>query len=343
VISLTPDNLDIDSPLSTTTRQGNADRDGSLSVVICAYTTRRWGDLCRAVESVLSQDRRVNELIVVIDNNDELYRDACNAFGADKRVSVRPNTETPGLSGARNTGVGAARGDVIAFIDDDAYAEPGWAHAMMQHYRDPRVAGVGGYAEPIWPESRPTWMPKEFDWVVGCSYVGQPTRLATVRNPIGCNMSLRHSVLDVVGGFRSEVGRMGSIPAGCEETELCLRVQANQTCNQILFDPQMRVRHRVTGERTTLRYFLQRCYHEGLSKAVVTELANASDALSSERTYVADVLPRAVVHEAFSMSIGGLNRAAVILLGLAVTTTGYIQGTVRRWLRSRRVRHHFDK
>lgn len=336
MISLVPDNLDIDSPLSTTMRQCDADRDESLSVVICAYTTRRWDDLCRAVESVLSQDRRINELILVIDHNDELYTDACNRFGADKRVTVRPNTEAPGLSGARNTGVGAARGDVIAFIDDDAYAERGWAHALMRHYQDRRVAGVGGYAEPIWPESRPTWMPKEFDWVVGCSYVGQPTRLATVRNPIGCNMSLRRSVLDVVGGFRSEVGRVGSTPDGCEETELCLRVRANQTCNQILFDPEMRVRHRVSSERATLRYFLRRCHHEGLSKAVVTELANASDALSSERAYVLDVLPRAVLREGLSMSIDGLTRAAVILLGLAVTTTGYVEGKVGRWLRSRR-------
>jgi GT2 family glycosyltransferase len=311
-------------------------RAESLSVVICAYTTQRWADLCRAVDSVLSQDGATPELILVIDHCHELYLRACNRFRTDERVAVRRNTEEPGLSGARNTGVGAAHGDVIAFIDDDADAEPGWARALMHHYQDRRVAGVGGYAVPIWPERRPAWMPQEFDWVVGCSYTGQPTHLAPVRNPIGCNMSLRRSVLDVVGGFRSEVGRIGSTPVGGEETELCIRIGSNRSSNQILFDPEMRVRHHISPDRATLRYFLRRCHHEGLSKAIVGELANAPEALSSERAYTLRVLPRAVLREVSSMSSDGLARAAVMLLGLAVTSAGYVRAKVgRRVLRGR--------
>ena len=176
-------------------------------------------------------------------------------------------------------------------------------------------------------------MPEEFDWVVGCSYVGQPTQLARVRNPIGCNMSLRRSVVDVVGGFRSEVGRIGSTPVGGEETELCIRIRANRNSDQILFDPEMRVRHHVSPDRATLRYFMRRCHHEGMSKAIVAELANGSTALSSERAYVRHVLPRAVLREGSSMSSDGLARAAVILLGLAVTTAGYARGRVSRRLR----------
>ena len=315
-----------------TSPAGNASRADTLSVVICAYTTRRWADLCEAVDSVLTQDGPTPELVLVIDNNDELYREAYRRFGADGRITLRRNTEVPGLSGARNSGVAAASGDVIAFLDDDAYAEAGWAEALMRHYQDRQVAGVGGYAEPIWPEIRPAWMPQEFDWVVGCSYTGQPTRVAPVRNPLGCNMSLRRSVFDSVGGFRSEVGRVGTTPAGCEETELCLRVRADKTCNRILFDPEMIVHHHVSDDRTTLRYFLRRCYHEGMSKAMVTELAASPGALSSERAYVRDILPRAVLRGLASMSTDGLARAAVVILGLAVTVFGYVRGKLGRWL-----------
>ncbi|WAM17001.1 glycosyltransferase family 2 protein [Rhodococcus sp. JS3073] len=298
----------------------------SLSVVICAYTTRRWFDLCRSVESVLSQDGPDPELILVIDHCDELYVRACNRFREDERVTVLANADTRGLSGARNTGVRAAHGDVVAFVDDDARAEPGWTQALIHHYRNRGIAGVGGYAVPSWSGVRPPWLPEEFDWVVGCSYVGQPTRVAPVRNPIGCNMSMRRSVLYAVGGFRSEVGRVGSVPVGGEETELCIRIRANRTSNQILFDPDMRVQHHVSADRATLRYFVRRCHHEGLSKAVVAELTTASDALSSERTYTLHVLPRAVLREGLSMRRDGLARAAVVLLGLAVTTAGYLQG-----------------
>jgi glycosyltransferase involved in cell wall biosynthesis len=296
----------------------------------------RWGSLCRAVESVLSQDGPTPEVILVIDHCDELYARACDRFCTDERVAVRRNTDAPGLSGARNTGVRAAHGDVIAFIDDDANAQPGWARTLMRHYRDRRVACVGGYASPIWPEGRPFWMPAEFDWVVGCSYVGQPTRLAPVRNPLGCNMSLRRSVIDVVGGFRSEVGRVGSTPVGGEETELCIRIRSNRRSDQVLFDPEMLVRHHISPDRTTLRYFLRRCHHEGLSKAIVGELATAREALSSERAYILHVLPRAVLREVSSLNSDGFARAAVMLLGLAVTSAGYLRARVdRRLVRGR--------
>jgi glycosyltransferase involved in cell wall biosynthesis len=306
----------------------------TLSVVICAYTMQRWVEVCQAVESVLAQDFRATELILVIDHCPELFLSACARFGGDERLTVLENAHERGLSGARNTGVGAARGDVVAFVDDDAVAEPGWARALMRHYVDGRVAGVGGYASPVWPDGRPAWMPKEFDWVVGCSYTGQPTELASVRNPLGCNMSMRRSVFDVVGGFSAEVGRIGSHPVGGEETELCIRIGASQPSSEILFDPEARVQHHVSRDRVSLRYFFRRCYHEGMSKAVVTELANAPKALSTERAYTFNVLPRAMAREFLSMTFDGFARAAVMLLGLVLTAAGYANAKARRRLLS---------
>lgn len=308
----------------------------TLSTVICAYTTARWDDLCRSVESVLAQDFTASNVILVIDHCPALYQLACDRFGSDERVTLIESTHERGLSGARNTGVDTADGDIIAFVDDDAVAEPGWARALMRHYRDERVAGVGGYAVPVWPQTRPAWMPTEFDWVVGCSYTGQPTELAAVRNPLGCNMSLRRSVLDVVGGFRSELGRVGSHPVGGEETELCIRIGANDPSSVILFDPEARVHHHVSADRTTLRYFRRRCYHEGMSKAVVTDLADAPRALTTERAYTLGVLPRAILRESMSMRSDGFARAGVMVLGLAVTTAGYANAKVRRRLPTRR-------
>jgi glycosyltransferase involved in cell wall biosynthesis len=319
----------------TAQRRSAPSPDPVLSVVICAYTTERWDRLCGAVESVLAEDIAL-ETIVVIDHCEQLLVDAARRFDGDDRIRVIANDEVRGLSGARNTGLRAALSDVVAFLDDDAVAQPGWAHDLCRHYQDPTVVGVGGYATPVWPDSRPGWMPAEFDWVVGCSYIGQPTRLAPVRNPIGCNMSLRRSVVDRIGGFRSEIGRVGTTPVGCEETELFIRLRSEHPSNRVLFDPLVRVEHYVTHDRTRLRYFVRRCYHEGISKAVVTELSGASAGLSSERSYVRKVLPAAVVRELTSMTSDGLARAAVICLGLAVTTFGYIRATVSRRVAGRR-------
>ncbi|MDW5610190.1 glycosyltransferase [Mycolicibacterium sp. jd] len=298
----------------------------TLTVVICAYTTQRWDELCPAVESVLAQDFPVLGVVVVIDHCPELYRLARDRFGARGRVTVLESNGERGLSGARNTGVGAARGDVVAFLDDDAVAEPGWAHALMRHYRDPRVAAVGGYAAPVWPTgARPHWMPAEFDWVVGCSYTGQPTELAEVRNPLGCNMSIRRSVFDDIGGFRSEVGRVGNHPVGGEETELCIRIRGRKPEARVLYDPDAVVRHHVSCDRATLRYFRRRCYHEGISKAVVTEIADVGNPLFTERLYTTRTLPRGVLRELAAPRKGGFRRAGVMAFGLAATTAGYLR------------------
>ncbi len=302
----------------------------SLSVVVCAYTLERWDDLCRAVESVLAEEDTVSQLVVVIDHNEDLFVRAADRFGADGRITLCRNTGRRGLSDARNTGVAAGHGEIVAFLDDDAAAQPGWSAALLAHYADPDVAGVGGHAAPVWPSGRPRWMPGEFDWVVGCSYAGQPSGVTAVRNPLGCNMSLRRSVFAEIGGFRSEVGRVGSVPVGGEETELFLRLRAQRPGQRVLLDPSAAVSHHVSADRATPRYFLRRCYHEGLSKAVVTRLAAAPKSLDSEQSYATRVLPRAVLREVTSRQPGGRARAAMIVAGLVVTTAGYVRGALAR-------------
>ncbi|MEU0496668.1 glycosyltransferase family 2 protein [Mycobacterium sp. NPDC006124] len=295
-------------------------------MVICAYTMQRWQDLRASVDSVLAQEWPVDEVLLVIDYNDQLFEAAVDHYGADPRVKVLRNDAGRGLSGARNTGLQAATSDVVAFLDDDARAESSWSRAMVGHYGVEDVAGVGGYAAPQWPAGRPWWLPAEFDWVVGCSYVGQPMVVTPVRNFLGCNMSLRRDAMVSVSGFDSAVGRVGSKPTGCEETELCIRISQRTPSARLLFDPEMRVLHTVTGERTTFRYFVSRCYHEGRSKAMVSRLVGAADGLSSERSYVTKVLPRAVARGLASFSAAGFVRATVVVTGVLLTTLGYAKG-----------------
>jgi len=316
----------------------------TVSVVICAYTMARWDDIRASVDSVLIQTLPAHEVLLVIDHSDELRAACIEAFGGSS-VRVLENTERQGLSGARNSGVAAATGDVVAFLDDDAAADSDWIERLSAHYADPNVAGVGGYAEPVWPDARPGWLPQEFDWVVGCSYTGQPTELAVVRNFIGCNMSLRRSVFGEVGGFSHQIGRIGKTPLGCEETELCIRVNQRIDHSSLLFEPAMRVHHRVSPDRVRASYFFRRCYAEGLSKAVVSQLVGATDGLESERSYVSRVLPAGVlrgVADAVSRRGGGtsrreaLGRSAAIVGGLATTVAGYGAGRIRLALRARR-------
>jgi glucosyl-dolichyl phosphate glucuronosyltransferase len=299
----------------------------TISVVVCAYTTARTALLHRALSSVRAQTRPALEIVLVVDHCPELL-DRFGGLAGDVRVC--PNTQGRGLSGARNTGVVTARGDIVAFLDDDAAAAPDWLEWLVRPYDDPRVVGVGGRVIAEWEGGRPVWFPREFDWVVGCSYVGQPTATSVVRNPIGANMSFRREPVLAVGGFSAEVGRVGTRPTGCEETEVSIRMARRDPASVIVLEPRAIVRHHVPRARSRWSYFWRRCWAEGVSKASVSRLTDPRAALSSERAYVLRTLPRGAAHgitgAARRGDAAGPARALVIGAGLTVTASGYAVG-----------------
>ncbi|MET0414407.1 MAG: glycosyltransferase family 2 protein, partial [Actinoplanes sp.] len=265
----------------------------SITVVICSYTLQRWEDLCEAAASVTPQLTSADELVIVVDHSPSLLRLARTQF---KDCRVIANDGQQGLSDARNTGVAASRGTVVAFLDDDATARPGWLESIRATFERGDVAVTGTRVEPRWQGSAaPKWFPEEFGWVVGCSYRGLPTQRRAVRNPIGASMAIRRSSFDAVGGFSRLMGRVGTLPVGCEETEFCIRLTKASPDARVMFDPGAAVDHFVPRQRQTVKYFLSRCYHEGRSKAAVARLGGTKTALSAERHYVRSVLPRAVL------------------------------------------------
>jgi GT2 family glycosyltransferase len=307
-----------------------ASRDLQVTVVICVYTEQRWPQIVQAVDSVLTQDVPPDQIVVVVDHNAALLDRLRHAFPG---VAVVPSTGPRGLSGARNTGVAQARGEIVAFLDDDAEAEPDWLARLLSHYRDHRVLAVGGQAVPAWNDQRPRWLPPEFDWVIGCSFTGQPMQVSPVRNVIGCNMSFRRAVLDRIDGFDPALGRIGRTPVGCEETELCIRIRHLYPDGVVLYEPAARVRHQVTTDRTTWRYFRRRCFAEGRSKAVVARLVGSGAGLSAERAYMRQVLPDGVRRGLRQIRDGdstGLLRAGAIVAGLLITACGYVSALALR-------------
>ncbi len=301
----------------------------NCSVIICAYTEKRWGDLVAAVESLRRQTVQPAEVIIVVDHNPVLLQQVQSDL---PDVVVVENQEVHGLSGARNSGLAAARGEILAFLDDDAVAAPNWLEELTRGYIDPKVIGVGGSSVPLWQEQQPSWFPEEFNWVVGCSYRGLPVSTASVRNLIGCNMSFRREVFEGVGGFRNGIGRVDTRPIGCEETELCIRATRLWPDRIMLYEPNARVFHRVPANRACWGYFFSRCYSEGLAKASVSRFVGARDGLASEWTYSLQTLPKGVMRGVADAMVSrdptGLARAGAIVAGLTVTTAGYFVGRV---------------
>lgn len=309
----------------------------SVAVIVCAYTVDRYGDLVDCLDGLHRQTRPPEQIVCVVDGNDELHRLVAELVAQRgwRDVVVVANGCTPGLSGARNTGLAVSTSEIVAFIDDDAVPADSWLAEIVAPFAQPTVAAAGGRIEPGWPGERPTWFPPHLDWAVGCSIPTMPADGAEIRNMYGASAAFRRTALASVGGFPTELGRVGADAAGCEETDVCIRIRRNDPTATIVYAPRSEVVHRVTADRSTIGYVLRRCFAEGRSKAVLSARVGAGDATRDERAY-ALVISKVVLRDL----VGGvvrpsrIGRAVVLTAGLVSASLGFLLERLRRRVRT---------
>ena len=305
----------------------------AVSVIICAYTERRWLQLKKSVASVEAQTSAPIEIIVCIDHNEGLLRKSEEYFGERRPAGAIPlfvlaNKYDGHLASARNTAAEFASGEVIAFLDDDAAAAADWLERLIAPYDDKRVGAVGGAPLPVFEVRRPRWFPLEFDWVFGCAYRGLPSTRAPLGHLIGANMSARRSALREVGGFHSDHE---------DDMDMCHRIAHAR--HRVLYEPLAIVHHFVPAARTTWHYFWRKCYFANRGKVTVFANMEEASSLDAELTFVKRALTRGVLAEIRHVVRGdlyGLARVSVMIAGIALAGLGHVSGQFRlHW--SRRV------
>jgi glucosyl-dolichyl phosphate glucuronosyltransferase len=298
-------------------------RHAPVSIVITCFTDKRWSQLSAAINSALGQTLAAEEIIVVVDGNDDLLPRVEHRW---PELRVMANQFDRGASGARNTGAFQARSPIVAFLDDDAEANPKWLELLVQCFDDDSVVGVGGGATAAWVDRQPTWFPDEFAWVVGASYRGLHDDVAEVRNVWAENMAVRTERFLEVGGFRLGFGKVGT-RSRPEDTDLCIRMAANR--GRWLYVPAAQVAHHVPAERSTFAFFLRRCFVEGEGKAELARLTSFGS-LSTERDYLRQVIPRAIYRDlreaVANRRLPPATRACAMVAGLASAAAGYARG-----------------
>lgn len=313
----------------------SAATSSTVSVVIAAHTFERTEDLTRAVASALDQQPRPHEVVVAVDNNPELYE-----WVGRQLPDVIPvlHRGRRGASGTRNTGAGVATGSILAFLDDDAVARPGWLRNLTAPLARPDVVGVGGYVEPVWLGQVPRWMPEEFLWVVGASYRGMPRTAAPIRNVWSENMAMARADFMKIGGFREGYGKIGLEARGGEDTDFCIRLADASDGGGWWFEPEARIGHSVPLGRSTLRFFVIRCYNEGTAKADMVTFLGPQKGLEDERRHAIKTLPngigRELWHSVARQEFAAVERAAAIGVGLSATVVGYVVRRSQRSIRS---------
>jgi GT2 family glycosyltransferase len=173
-----------------------------------------------------------------------------------------------GLSAARNAGVHAATGDLIAFLDDDASPMPGWLEALAEALASQNVLAAGGPVEPLFSSELPPWFSERYlpyltVFDKGPAIVG----LTYNEYPRGTNMAFRREAFERYGLFSTDLGRKAAVLRSCEEIEFCLRLE--RAGARILYMPEARVQHEIRTERLSADWMRARYAAQGHSEAIL--------------------------------------------------------------------------
>lgn len=216
-----------------------------LTIIFPTYNRSKL--LLEALKSIAPQCRRADGNIVellIVDNNsqDDTKKSVLVFSGGNPDICLKYTFEPKqGLSWARNRGISEARGDIVAFADDDIEFAEGWVNACFSHFMNKAVGDIIGGPVVPYRSKVPSWIPSNKHYLVGIwSFEGKSCE---VTNVIGCNFCARREVLEAVGTFDTQMGRKGDLLLMGEENDYFLR--SRKMGYKIVAIPEMIVYHKV--------------------------------------------------------------------------------------------------
>lgn len=248
--------------------------DKFISVVATCYSQERFADVIDLIESIRCQTYRSVDLILVIEKSKALYQELSSYIAANSISNVTVVFSTlSGLSSARNLGVKLAKGDIIAFVDDDVVLEPQWAEETAKMFNDPTVMGTAGPCRPLIMNGKQNRLPEELEWLIGCTAFYGLKRPVEIRNAWGMNMAFRRELFDRGLSFNEAFGmRSAALEAWGqrppEDVDFSLRARA-MTGGHILYNPYAGALHKVYQHRFRIMGFIKKSFLLGRQRRIM--------------------------------------------------------------------------
>jgi glucosyl-dolichyl phosphate glucuronosyltransferase len=258
-----------------------------ITVILCTYNRSR--SLAKALESVAASQlpSRIEWEVLVVDNNSrdqtrEVVEGFIRRYPNRFRYLFEPQ---PGKSYALNSGVRGAKGDILAFIDDDVTVEPRWLQNLTAGLCGKEWAGAGGPIRPekafLCPEWLPLHGPSSMGGILALFDRGDtPGELDTP--PYGTNMAFRKDIFEKYGDFRTDLGPTPDSEIRNEDTEFGRRIMAGG--ERLRYEPAAVVYHAVPQSRLSQSYFLRWWFDYG--RAEVRETGKRPPILGIPRHYI---------------------------------------------------------
>jgi len=239
----------------------------SITVVLCTYN--RHQSLHTALNSVAASvlPESVEWEVLVVDNNStdqtrKVAQEFCNRHPGRFRYLFEAQ---PGKSYALNSGIREARGNILAFMDDDVTVHPNWLHNLTAALSKDEWAGAGGRIMPEWTFSPPRWLSADSRHAAGplVGFDPSPNAGRLKEAPIGTNMAFRKDMFEKYGYFRIDLGPRPGSEIRNEDTEFGDRLLSGG--ERLRYEPSALVFHPVTSNRINKEYFLKWWFNKGKS------------------------------------------------------------------------------
>lgn len=229
----------------------------NITVILCTYN--RCVSLERTLRSVSQTTVPGSfwEVLIVDNNSSDGTRQIAEYFCRTEPQHFRYLFEpTPGKSNALNSGIKEARGEILAFLDDDVVVESDWLERLTAPLGDSRWAGVGGKIVPDGEFRAPRWIPLHEKYALApLAMFDLGSNSAELHEaPFGTNMAFRKSVFAKLGGFRVDLGPQPGSAIRSEDTEFGYRVLGDGL--RLWYEPSAIVHHSLPPNRLRKPYFL---------------------------------------------------------------------------------------
>lgn len=259
-----------------------------ISIIICTYN--RYDQIGNCLESFSSAiGNRKNMEVVVVDNTRENDRRAIPLPLHTRVVYSSP----PGLAHARNEGIRASEGDIIAFVDDDTICGPGWLDACLRSFDESDEIGIVGGK--VVPETNgaaiPYWFYDDLWLSLSCLDWSPTGRyLKSGEWIVGANMAFRRSVFEQFGNFTTALGRIGT--GGLLSNEEIALIE-KYGIERVWYCPEMVLRHVIPIDRISPQWFRKRVFWQAISDELLgTRVQHPSELLRILDDDVAKMHPR---------------------------------------------------
>lgn len=239
-----------------------------LSVIIPTRDRAAMLGDCLASLARQTVDPRAIEVLVVDDGSSDATPEVVTRFAGERFTLRCARQEPSGLNVARNTGARLARGDLIAYLDDDTIVDPTWAEAMIEAFGSTGCDAVAGRIVLRLEGRRPGWLTPAMETLLSALDLGSEAReIAAPAGPLGANCAVTRDAFERAGGFGAGLDREGTSLLSNGDIEFFARVRASG--GKTMWWPAASALHRVPPERLTRAWFRRRMWWQGVSDGTV--------------------------------------------------------------------------